>query len=216
MNGYISKIMAGSVLLVFGLTTIAMGAELPTITWKFQSCCPGVSAAFLKRVGLKRTPESILVGSGAETNHELARAVSARTNGKFKLKVYAFGELVAPPEAYEALEKGAIEMWFGPPWAFSGRNPFGFVSGSLPYSITNHEQAYHIMYNTNFREITRRAYSKNNIYYITGGMGGADGITSTFPINSMSDFKGKRIRGGGIKGKVIKALGGVDVTISPG
>ena len=201
--------------LLFILSQSSMAADLPSVNWKFQSCCPGASPDFMKKVGLKRTPDSLQVVTGHDMNFELARAVSARTNGKFRMKVYAAGELFAPPVAYEALEKGSIDIWFGPPWAFSGRNPFGFVSGSLPYSITSHDQAYDIMYNTKFREIARRAYAKNNIYYITGAMGGADGLISNFPINSMADLKGKRVRGGGIKGKVLTALGAVDVTIAP-
>lgn len=179
--------------LVFAATVVA--AELPKITWKVQSCCPASNPKFIKRLGLTRTPESIGIGAGDDSTQELARAVSVRTNGRFQLKHFAFGELFATTEAYEALERGAIDMWFGPPWAFSGRNPFGHVSSSLPYSLTSHDQAYDIMFNTDFRKIARRAYAKNNIYYICGALGGADGITSIFPINSMEDLKGKKIRG---------------------
>jgi TRAP-type C4-dicarboxylate transport system substrate-binding protein len=215
------NILKGSMVIIFLLSVFlvpsnSVAAELPKVTWKFQLCCPPMSPGFEKTVGLKRTPESLPVASGVALSQELARAVSARTNGRFKMKIFAAGELFSVPQAYEALEKGAIEMWFGPPWAFSGRNPFGYVSGSLPYSITSHDQAYDIMYKTKFREIARRAYAQNNIYYITGSSGGADGITSTFPIYSMADLKGKKIRGGGIKGKVLTALGAVDVKIAPG
>jgi len=208
-------VVTGMVMTVFLITPAVIAAELPKVTWKFQLCCPPMSPGFEKTVGLKRTPESLPCASGVALSRELARAVSARTNGRFTMKVFSAGELFSVPQAYEALEKGALEMWFGPPWAFSGRNPFGYVSGSLPYSITSHDQAYDIMYGTNFREIARRAYAQNNIYYITGGMGGADGITSTFPIYTMADLKGKKIRGGGIKGKVLTALGAVDVKIAP-
>ncbi len=213
LSGFVVVI---SMMLLFAITPTTMAAELPKVTWKWQLCCPPMSPGFLETVGLKRTPESIRTAGVVSLAKELARAVSARTKGRFKMKIFAAGELFSVPHAYEALEKGAIDMWYGPPWAFSGRNPFGYVSGSLPYSITTHDQAYEIMYNTNFREIARRAYAKNNIYYITGAMGGKDGITSTFPIRSMADLKGKKIRGGGIKGKVLTALGAVDVKIAPG
>jgi TRAP-type C4-dicarboxylate transport system substrate-binding protein len=209
-----SKILI-SVISAFALAATAVAAELPKVTWKVQSCCPGSNPKFLTRLGLKPTPQSRAVGSGDDLTQELARAVSARTNGKFQMKHFAYNELFATTEAYEALEKGAIDFWFGPPWAFSGRNPFGHVSSSLPYSLTSHDQAYDIMFNSEFRKIARRAYAKNNIYYLCGSMGGADGITSIFPINSMEDLRGKKIRGGGIKGKVVKALGAIDVTISP-
>jgi TRAP-type C4-dicarboxylate transport system substrate-binding protein len=207
--------VAGIFLVLFWTITFAMAADLPKVTWKWQLCCPPMSPGFIDKVGLKRTPDSVKTAGIPSLAREMARAVAARTNGKFILKVYNANELFAVPQAYEALEKGAIEMWFGPPWAFSGRNPIGYVSGSLPYSITNHNQAYDIMYNTKFREIIRRAYAKNNIYYISGAMGGADGYTTTFPIRSMADLKGKKIRGGGIKGKVNAAFGAADVPISP-
>ena len=193
----------------------AQGKDLPKVTWKWQLCCPPMSPGFIEQVGLKRTPESIRTAGIPGLAKELARAVSARTNGRFKLQVFNAGELFSVPQAYEALEKGAIEMWFGPPWAFSGRNPIGYVSGSLPYSITSHDQAYDIMYKTKFREIIRRSYAKSNIYYITGAMGGADGYTTTFPIRGIADLKGKKIRGGGVKGKVNAAFGAVDVKIAP-
>jgi TRAP-type C4-dicarboxylate transport system substrate-binding protein len=193
----------------------ANAKDLPKVTWKWQLCCPPMSPAFIDSVGVKRTPDSIRTAGIPSVAKELARAVKERTDGKFQIKIFNAGELFSVPQAYEALEKGAVEMWFGPPWAFSGRNPIGYVSGSLPYSITNHDQAYDIMYKTKFREIIRRAYGKNNIYYISGAMGGADGYTTTFPVRSMKDLKGKKIRGGGIKGKVNSALGAIDVKIAP-
>jgi TRAP-type C4-dicarboxylate transport system substrate-binding protein len=202
-------------MLLLAVTPTSMAAELPKVTWKWQLCCPPMSPGFLETVGLKRTPESIRAAGVLSLAKELARAVSARTDGKFKLQIFNANELFSVPQAYEALEKGAIEMWYGPPWALSGRNSIGYVSGSLPYSIENHDQAYDIMYKTKFREIIRSAYAKSNIYYITGAMGGADGFTTTFPIRSMADLKGKKIRGGGIKSKINTALGAVDVKMAP-
>ena len=204
-----------SVLSALAFTATAVAADLPKVTWKVQSCCPGSNPKFIKKLGLKRTPESIGVGSGDDLTQELSRAVSARTNGRFQLKHFAYNELFATTEAYEALEKGAIDFWFGPPWAFSGRNPFGHVSSSLPYSLTNHDQAYDIMFNTDLEKLPAGPMQKIISTTSVGSMGGADGITSTFPINTMEDLKGKKVRGGGIKGKVVKALGAIDVTISP-
>jgi len=211
-----SSVLGILVVLVLGIHATTVAAELPKVTWKMQLCCPEMNPSFKDKVGLKQYPESHSSAGGASNARELAQTISRRTNGRFKIRVFAAGELFSVPQAYEALEKGAIDMWFGPPWAFSGRNAIGYVAGSLPFSITNHDQAYDIMYKTNAREIIRRAYARNNIYYITGAMGGADGITSTFPINSITDLKGKKIRGGGIKGKVLSALGAVDVKIAPG
>ena len=204
-----------SLTFLVAVTPTAMAAKLPKVTWKWQLCCPPMSPGFIEQVGLKRTPDSIRAAGVVSLAKELARAVSAKTDGRFKLRIFNAGELFSVPQAYEALERGAIEMWYGPPWAFSGRNPIGYVSGSLPYSIESHDQAYDIMYKTKFREIIRRAYGNSKIYYITGAMGGADGFTTAFPIHSMADLKGKKIRGGGIKGKVNAALGAVDVKIAP-
>ena len=47
-----------SVLSALAFTTTAVAAELPKVTWKVQSCCPGSNPKFLKRLGLKPTPES--------------------------------------------------------------------------------------------------------------------------------------------------------------
>jgi TRAP-type C4-dicarboxylate transport system substrate-binding protein len=212
----LSSVLGILLVFVLGVYATIMAAELPKVTWKLQLCCPDMSPAFKERVGIKQYPESEKTCCGSSNSRELARLIGAKTNGRFKIRVFAAGELFSVPQAYEALEKGAIDMWFGPPWAFSGRNPIGYVAGSLPFSINSHDQAYDIMYETNAREILRRAYARNNIYYITGAMGGADGITSTFPIHGLADFKGKKIRGGGIKGKVLSALGAVDVKIAPG
>ena len=205
-----------SIILLFGVFVPMANCEnSPEVNWKFQLCCPSVSPEFLEQVGMKRTPDSIKAVSSATLGKELARAVMAKTNGKFKIKTYSAGELFSVPRAYQGLEKGAIDMWVGPAWAFSGRNPIGFVSGSLPYSIKSHEEAYDIMFKTKFRDVVREAYKKNNIFYLTASAGGADGICSKFPIRTIDDLKGKKIRGGGVKGKVLKALGAVDVKLSP-
>lgn len=190
-------------------------AGLPTVNWKCQMCCPYMSPEFREALGSKPSLEADYIGFGTAMTYEIARIVSEKTDGKFTIKPFAANELFGVGEAYEALEEGAIEMWYGPPWAFAGRNPIGYVSASLPYSIENHDQAYDIMYNTNLQEILRGAYANSNIYYISPAMGGADSITTTFEVNSMADLKGKKIRGGGPKGEILVALGAVSVPIAP-
>ena len=71
--------------------------------------------AFKETADLKRALEFTRTAGVVSLAQEQARAVSARTNGRFKLKIFTAGELFSIPRPHEALEKAAIEMEYDPP-----------------------------------------------------------------------------------------------------
>ena len=71
--------------------------------------------AFKETAGLKQALESIRTAGAVSLAQEQAHAVSARTNGRFELKIFTAGELFSIPRPHEALEKAAIEMEYDPP-----------------------------------------------------------------------------------------------------
>ena len=202
-------------MLIFSVTSRTMAAELPKVTWKFQLCCPPMSPKFVERVGLKRTPDGKKIGGMLGISQELSRAVSARTNGRFRLKIFAAGELFGIHQAYEGLERGSIDMWYGPPWPFAGRNSFANFKNSLPYAFQSPAQTLDFWENTRVLEITRRAYAKNNIYYISGGLACNLGMVTSFPIYKKADLKGKKLKGSGISGEILIAVGATPVKLGP-
>jgi hypothetical protein len=62
-----------------------------------------MSPEFIDKVRLKRTPDSIKAAGIPSLARERARALAAKTIGKFILKVYNANELFAVPQAYEGL-----------------------------------------------------------------------------------------------------------------
>jgi TRAP-type C4-dicarboxylate transport system substrate-binding protein len=191
-------------------------ADMPTLSWRIQTHVTMDPPDILKKYSqeLKEMPESLPAWSAAGTTLELARRVKKRTDGKFVLKLYTAGELFKDKEMYEACEKGAVEMLTGYGAYFAGRNPVGYITNNIPFGTGNLEEGYNLVFETDFVNIVRRAYAKNNLYFLFPLEAGVDGFSTKFPVNSIEDMKGKKIRAPGIKGNVCQLLGATPLAIS--
>jgi TRAP-type C4-dicarboxylate transport system substrate-binding protein len=194
----------------------AKSIEMPKVFWRIQTHTSMDPPDILKEYSqyLKATPESLPTWSTCGQTLELARRVKERTNGKFILKLYTAGELFKPGEMYEACEKGAVEMLAGYGTYFSGRNPAGDFSCNIPFGTDSWEEGTKLVFETEYVKVIRRAYAKNNLYFLFPLEAGLDGLSTKFPVQNIMDFKGKLIRAQGIKAKVVQRLGATSVPIT--
>ena len=142
-----------------------------------------------------------------------AGKVEALTNGEVKIKIFYPGQLVRAKEGLTAMQRGIIDGYIGSMLYFAGVVPE--VNGEwLPFSWKNVSQAMDIYFNYGYLDLMREAAQKQGCYYLAPISVAKMGFLTTFPINSLEDLKGKRIRAVGMEGKIVKALGGSAVSLS--
>ena len=142
-----------------------------------------------------------------------ADKVNQMTNGEVKVKIFYPGQLVKAKEGLTALQRGMIDGYIGSMLYFSGVVPE--VNGEwLPFSWKNVSEAMDIYFNYGYLELMRQAAERQKCYYLAPISVARMGFLTKFPINSMDDLKGKKIRAVGMEGKIVKALGGAAVSLS--
>lgn len=208
--------LVGSVCLTLALVVLLLPAcakeeapapaGLPKITWRATTMCG--STAPVDFGG------TMIPGRGGLAE-ELCKRVTERTNGNFTINFYIAGALVKPMEVQKALSSGVIEAAFGTIGnMYTGVIPEATFATNFIMGPSSCEDFWKVITETEFMAIMRHAYAKHNIYFLGKPAGCGDGIIGNFPIRSLADFKGKKIKTGGISAKILEAYGAIPVVIS--
>jgi TRAP-type mannitol/chloroaromatic compound transport system substrate-binding protein len=144
------------------------------------------------------------------------RRVAELTEGRFDMRVTAAGEIVPPPQVFDAVQNGNIECGHVLSTFFFGKNPaIGFDAG-MPFGLNARQQAAW-MYNGGGLEALREVFGKFNIVqFPVGNVGVQMGGWYRKEINSVADLQGLKFRIGGIGGAILAKLGAVPQQIPPG
>lgn len=189
-------------ILAFTLPTIAQPKPAKVFNWKIQSAWP--------------PPEKIFgYWGGYGQVAEISRKVKERTNGGLDIKVFPPDSLFKVMEAPDALRKGAIEMICSSGPYHVGILPEAFLEWGLPYGAKTSQESAKLILETEFLAILKKAYAeKHNAYLLClTGVSSYNYITR-FPIQTMEDLKGKKIRATGTAAKIASAHGAVPVSLS--
>ncbi|MFH0914569.1 MAG: hypothetical protein V1849_04705, partial [Chloroflexota bacterium] len=142
--------------------------------------------------------------------------VAQATNGRLLIKRNEPGTLVSTPESLRAMSQGAVDG-VGMAWAgyWTGTIPEGDVELGLPFAWPNAQDAWYAYYRMGLMEEIRKIYAEQNVFAIAPGFLNEPyyHFGTTFPVNSINDIKGKKIRAGGLYGDYVNALGGTAVNI---
>jgi TRAP-type C4-dicarboxylate transport system substrate-binding protein len=185
----------------------AIASEEKSIKWRLSDCAPVVS----------------LIHKHVEN---MAIDVRNRTNGKFNITVYPAGALFNTFENFDAVAKGAVEMICSCGWYHGGKMPEAMVEAGLPMSYTGpgftmqgSDRAYEFFYDFKggeFMKILRQAYDEKGVYLVAPMATGCYTFLTKFPVKTLDDFKGKKIRAVGLWSKLVQNMGAAPVTIEPG
>jgi len=145
--------------------------------------------------------------------NEIARRVKERTNGVLDIKVFPPGALFKEAEALEAVQRGALELLVGSGGYHAGVIPEAVLEWGLPYSLRGPEQAAQLHLKTRYDEIMREAYARKGMYLLGIFSTSSFNYLTRFPIRTMDDLKGKKIRSSALAGKVVEAQGGIPTNI---
>ena len=151
--------------------------------------------------------------SVADNTKYFKKLVSEYTDGEVTIKIHYPGQLVKGKEGLTAMQRGMIQGYVGSMLYFSGTIPE--VNGEwLPYSWRNVSEAMDIYYNYGYLELMRDAVDDHGAYYVAPISVASMGLMTKFPIRSLDDLKGKKIRAVGMESKIVEALGAASLTIS--
>lgn len=161
-----------SVVLISGLSKSF--AKDKKVVWKIQASFPESDCDWY--VTLKRYKE----------------VVEEASNGLIEFKIFPVGTLVEPDSIVDAVANGAIQGGHIIGGTAADRAP-SCLGTEMPFGVRNLKEHYEIHFQRGLMDIMREEYEKRNLYLLTVGCSGQVVFDSTFPVNALSDLKGKKI-----------------------
>ncbi|MBR7888087.1 TRAP transporter substrate-binding protein [Marinomonas sp. A79] len=150
------------------------------------------------------------LGTGAEA---LAKNITAMSNGRLEVKVYAAGELVPALEVFDAVSRGTAEMGHTSAYYWKGKAPAVQFFSSVPFGMTAQEFNAWLEFGGGLA-LWEEVYAPFNVIPMAAGNTGAQmGGWFNKEINSLEDFQGLKMRMPGLGGEVMKKMGAVMVNM---
>ncbi|MFD1796275.1 twin-arginine translocation signal domain-containing protein [Paracoccus aurantiacus] len=180
------------------LAAPAIAQEMPTINWRMTSSFP-------------KSLDTIY--GGAEV---LSQMVSDATDGKFKIQVFAAGELVPGLQAADAASEGTVDCCHTVSYYYWGKDPTWALGAAVPFALS--ARAHNAwQYHGGGIDLFNEFLATQNLFGLPGGNTGAQmGGWYRKEINTVDDLKGLKVRLGGFAGAVAEKLGVVPQQIAGG
>lgn len=187
---------AGSVAAATTIGTPALAED--RITWRMVTTWP------------KNFPG---LGVGAQ---RLADRITAMSNGRLTVQVYAAGELVPPLGAFDAVIEGSAEMSHGAAYYWQNKSRATSFFTGVPYGMTSRELAAWVRY-MGGQEIWDEIYDQFGVKgFLSGDTGTQAGGWFRDEITSLEDIQGLKFRTPGLGGQVWEKLGASVVNMAGG
>ncbi|NJN61570.1 MAG: TRAP transporter substrate-binding protein [Coleofasciculaceae cyanobacterium RL_1_1] len=193
-----------------------LGGATTAIAACSQAATNGTNSNSLPRVNWMMAaswPTSLdTIYGGAQT---IADRVSAMTNGRFTIEIYAAGELVPALQVLDAVQDGTIQCGHTASYYYIGKNPaLGFAT-AMPFGL-NAQQHNAWMYQAGGLELIHKIYAQFGIISFPAGNTGTQmGGWFKREIKTLADLQGLKMRIPGLGGEVMSRLG-VNVQVLPG
>lgn len=137
----------------------------------------------------------------------LAERVEVLTGGRFRIRVYAAGEIVPALEVMDAVEQGTVQAGFTPGYYYIGKTPALAFDTSVPFGLCPRQQ-YAWLHHGGGLEALRSVYEGFGIVNFPAGCTGLQmGGWFRRPVNSLADLRGLRMRIPGMGGEIMARLG---------
>lgn len=163
--------------------------EVAPIKWRVQCAFPGNTYIMVEK---------------------LCKRVEERTGGRLILKPFPAGSIVKASELFDAVAKGVVEAGFSGSIYYASKVPEVFIEHGLPYTHVTTDQVLENFYdykNGLVYKLIQEAFMEKGVVYLAGGCTTAYGLFGNFPVYSIDDFKGKRLRATSVYGELVKELG---------
>lgn len=152
------------------------------------------------------------LGTGAQ---RAADRITALSDGRLKVELFAAGELVPPFESFDAVSSGTADIYHGAEYYWIGKHKAFNFFAAMPMGMTAPELDAWINHGGG-QELWDELSAQFNVKGLMAGNTGVQmGGWFREEINSLEDLKGLKFRMPGIGGDVLRELG-VNVQSLPG
>ena len=163
--------------------------DLPVVKWRLASSFP-------------KSIDTIY-----NTSRLMAERVSAATDGRFQIEVFAAGELMPGNQVMDAVQQGNIPIGHTCGYYYVGKDPALAFDTAVPFGMNSRQHAAWVWQGGGL-ELLRGLFGEFNIHNIPCGNTGAQmGGWYRKEINTLDDLKGLKLRIGGLAGQVMQRLG---------
>jgi TRAP-type mannitol/chloroaromatic compound transport system substrate-binding protein len=146
----------------------------------------------------------------------MAKRVAELSDNKFKIQVFAAGEIVPGLQALDAVQNGTVECCHTSPFYYYGKNPAFAFGTDIPFGM-NARMRNAWMYFGGGLDLMNEFHKEFNVTYLPAGNTNAQmGGWFRKEIKSIEDLKGLKFRIGGLAGTILSKLGVVPQQIAGG
>lgn len=165
-----------------------------------------------------RATTTYSMAEGSVTDHirNWINGIERITNGRLQVKLYPPNTFCSAEDFISTLGKGVFDVGVSYGGFHIGTVPEAEAEIGLPMGWQDHNECYEMFYERGMIDILREAYAEHNVYFAAPGYSGQYYHFGTnFPVDSLEDLKGKKIRALGAYGKYAEAVG-ASTTVIPG
>lgn len=144
-----------------------------------------------------------------------SKIVEEETGGRFKIQVFAAGELIPAFGVFDAVSQGTLDMFNSAAYYWAGKEPASQWFTSVPFGMNAQAQLAWYYYGGGLK-LWEEAYAPFNMVPRPSGATGIQmGGWTKRKINGVADLKGLKFRIPGLGGKVYAKMG-TTVVLTPG
>ncbi len=153
------------------------------------------------------------LGTSAE---RFAQRLELASGGRFRVRVFAGGELVHPLKAHDAVQEGTAELYHSADYYYTGKHKAYSFFTAVPFGLTPNE-TYAWLHFGGGQALWDEVGAEFGIKHLSCGNTGPQ-AAGWFrePIESLDDLKGLKMRTPGLGGEIFTALGATVVTLAGG
>ncbi len=167
-----------------------------TTTWKVQTSWPG--------------------GIGLEIFKSWCNSIIEKTGGELAFKPFGAKDVVGEFQLFDAVKNGVLDAMNPFTLYWAGRMPAAVFLSSYPLGLRQPSEWDAFYYGLGGLELAREAFGRMGLHYIGPIQHDANIIHSKVPINSIDDFRGRKMRlPGGMVAELFQAAG-AKTTLLPG
>jgi TRAP-type mannitol/chloroaromatic compound transport system substrate-binding protein len=153
------------------------------------------------------------LGTGAE---RLAERITAMSDGRLSVKVFAAGTMVPALGIFDAVSQGSAEMGHGASYYWQGKSKAFNFFAAVPFGLTANELSAWIHYGGG-QELYDEGYARFGLKpFLAGNTGVQMGGWFRKEIKSIEDFKGLKMRMPGLGGEVLRRVGATAENLAGG